>query len=250
MIILKDNNDILKIKKAASIWKEVRSTLYDFVKVGVSLKEIDNIAKQVIEKNGAQCAFYNYGGFPGNICLSVNEVIIHGVPNDYILKDGDSVSIDVGVLYDGHFCDAAYTIIVGNATPEAKRISDICYNSLMEAIKIIKPNVTSNFDIACVIQDYVESHGYEVIRNFTGHGCGNNLHEDPVISNYRSNFFKKEILKPGMVICIEPMIMTESNKYIIDANNNWSVIAKNKKLTSHWEHMILITEDGYEILTD
>ncbi len=249
MIIIKTPDDISKIKKAASIWKEVRASLYEFVKVGVSLKEIDLKAKEIIESKGAACAFYNYGGFPGNICLSVNETIIHGVPSDYRLKDGDSISIDVGVLYENHFCDAAYTIIVGNASNEAKRISEVCYNSLMEAIKIIKPNVTTNHDIASTVQDYVEAHGYEVIRNFTGHGCGNMLHEDPVIANYRSHFFKKEKLIPGMVICIEPMIMIESNKYIVDDKNNWSVIAKNKKLTSHWEHMILITEDGYEILT-
>ena len=249
MIIIKSPDDIAKIRHAASIWKKVRSALYDFVDVGVSLKEIDEKAKEIIENNGATCAFYNYGGFPGNICLSVNETIIHGVPSNYCLKDGDSISIDVGVLFDNHFCDAAYTIIVGNASNEAKRISDVCYNSLIEAIKIIKPNVTTTHDIASAIQDYVEANGYQVIRNFTGHGCGNMLHEDPIVPNYRSHFFKKEKLVPGMVICIEPMIMTDSNQYIIDDKNNWSVIAKNKKLTSHWEHMILITDDGYEILT-
>lgn len=250
MIIIKTKQDIEKIKEAVAIWKKVRTAMYDFVKVGVSLKEIDALAKKIIEENGATPAFYNYGGFPSNICLSVNETIIHGVANNYVLKDGDSISIDVGVLYKDHFCDAAYTIIVGNASEEAKRISEVCYNSLMNAIKIIKPNVTTNIDIACEVQDYVESNGYEVIRNFTGHGCGNNLHEDPIIPNYRSNFFRKELLVPGMVICIEPMIMTESNKYVIDDENKWSVYAKNKKLTSHWEHMILIKEDGCEILTD
>ncbi len=250
MITIKTPEDIQKIKEACRIWKHTRKVLQDFVKVGVSLKEIDLKAKETIEAEGGKPAFYDYHGFPSNICLSVNDLLIHGTATDYVLKDGDLITLDVGVVYDGHFCDSAYTIIVGNASPEAMQINEVCYNSLMEAIKIIKPNETTNFDIAETVQDYVESNGYEVIRDFTGHGCGNELHEDPIIANYRCNFFRKQILKPGMVICIEPMIMTESNKYIVDKTNNWSVYAKNKKLTCHWEHMIWIKEDGVEVLTE
>ena len=247
----KSQEDIKWIKEAAAIWKEARSALLDAAKPGVSLLELDKIAQETIEKHdGAKCAFYQYGGFPGHICISVNDCIIHGVPTDYCLQDGDSVTFDVGVQYHDHFCDAAYTVLIGNASAAAQNISDVCHESLNRAIAILKPGI-STYDIACTIQDYVESKGYEVIRNFTGHGCGNKLHEDPVISNYRSIEFKFAATKlvPGMVICIEPMIMTGSNKFYIDAKNNWSVYAKNKKLTSHWEHMILITEDGCEVLT-
>lgn len=249
--MIKTPEDIKLIKEAAKIWKETRKVLINAAKPGVSLLELDELARKTIESyDNAKCAFYKYGDFPGHICISVNETIIHGVPNEYIIKDGDSVTFDVGVEYKGHFCDAAYTVLVGNVSQEAKRISQVCHDSLLKAIDVIKPG-NSTYDIACTIQDYVESHGYEVIRNFTGHGCGNRLHEDPVISNYRSiefNMMKKK-LEPGMVICIEPMIMTDSNKYIIDSHNNWSVIAKNKKLTSHWEHMVLVTENGCEVLT-
>lgn len=248
-MLIKNENDILLIRHAVSIWKKVRTAIYEQTKVGMSLKQIDELANNIIIENDSKSAFYLYGGFPGYICISVNEIIIHGVPNDYIIKDGDSVTFDVGVNYREHFADSAFTIIYGEPTYEAQQISNVCYQSLMKAISIIKPGVT-NYDIAEVIQDYVEMQGYEVIRNFTGHGCGNKLHEDPIISNYRSTFFQKETLQAGMVICIEPMIMTKSNKYIIDKNNNWSVISKNKKLTSHWEHMVLITNDGCEVLTD
>lgn len=201
---------------------------------GVSLLALDTIAKQVIEDQNAECAFYNYQGFPGHICISVNETIIHGVPSEYTIQDGDSVTFDVGVKYMEHFCDAAFTVLVGHVSPEARRISQTCYDSLMAGIKILKPGVT-NYQLAAAIQDHVQAHGYEVIRNFTGHGCGNLLHEDPVISNYRSNesWFKKTTLQSNMIICIEPMIMTGSYEYIIDPINKWSVIAKNKKLTSH-----------------
>ncbi len=247
--LIKSEDDIKKIKQAAAIWKETRTVLTNFVKVGVSLKEIDTLAKQTIEKLGGTPAFYGYGDFPSNICLSVNEILIHGIATDYVLKDGDLITLDVGVLYEGHYCDAAYTIIVGEASYEATHINEVCYESLMRAINIIQPNVTTNNDIAETIQDYVESQGYEVVRDFTGHGCGNKLHEDPTISNYRCNWFRKATLVPGMVICIEPMIMTESHKYVIDKTNNWSVIAKNKKLTCHWEHMLLITDKGVEVLT-
>ncbi|MGL4947938.1 MAG: type I methionyl aminopeptidase [Mycoplasma sp.] len=249
--MIKTEEDIKSIKQAASIWKLARVALIEATKPGISLLELDTIAKNVIESHGATCAFYDYGGFPGHICISVNEVIIHGVPNEYILKDGDSVTFDVGVKYADHFCDAAFTVFVGEVSPQARNISNVCYESLMRAIAIIKPGV-SNKDLAAVIQDYVEHMGYEVIRNFSGHGCGNKLHEDPAISNYRSSdvWFQEVKLEPGMVICIEPMIMTGSNKFIIDPKNNWSVIAKNKKLTSHWEHMVLVTNDGCEVLTN
>ncbi len=248
MNLIKTKKDIELIKKACDIWKLTREAISSNVKVGISLNELDLIAKEVILKNGGTSAFFKYLDFPKNICISVNDCLIHGVPTDYLLKDGDMVTFDVGVKYQEHFCDAAFTIIIGEGTLEAKRINDVCYTSLMKAIEILKPGILTK-DIAAVIQDYTEANGYELIRNFTGHGCGNAIHEDPSIPNYRSSFFKKEKLLSGMVICIEPMTMTKSNKYYINPKDNWSVMSLNKKLTCHWEHMILITDTGYEILT-
>lgn len=246
MIIIKSQYDIMQIEKASSVWKLVRDDFFKFVKPNISLIELDNRAKQIIEENGCKCAFYNYNGFPGNICISVNDVIIHGVPNSYVLKDGDLVSFDIGVDYNGYICDAAFTIVIGE-NPEASKINEVCFNSLMKGIEQAIPN---NYvgDISYAIEEYVTNNGYKVINDFGGHGCGKQLHEDPMILNYGKPKTGSKLL-PGMVICIEPMILTDKNEYYIDKKDKWSVISKNHKLTCHWEHMILITKDGNKILT-
>lgn len=248
MIYIKSNYEIEQIKKACSIWKEVRDKLTSFIKEGVSLLEIDEYARKLIEDdNGCKACFHNYNGFPGHICISVNDVVIHGVPTNYKLKYQDMVTCDIGVEYNSYICDAAFTVIIGDNS-EAQKISDVCYNSLIEGIKQVKPNNTIG-DISHAVQNYVEANGYKVILDFGGHGCGKKLHEDPIILNY-GNKGSGAKLRPGMIICIEPMILTDNNAYYIDRKDNWSVISKNHKLTCHWEHMVLVTEDGCEILTE
>lgn len=248
MIYIKSNYEIEQIKKACSIWKEVRDKLTSFIKEGVSLLEIDEYARKLIEDdNGCKACFHNYNGFPGHICISVNDVVIHGVPTNYKLKYQDMVTCDIGVEYNSYICDAAFTVIIGDNS-EAQKISDVCYNSLIEGIKQVKPNNTIG-DISHAVQNYVEANGYKVISDFGGHGCGKKLHEDPIILNY-GNKGSGAKLRPGMIICIEPMILTDNNAYYIDRKDNWSVISKNHKLTCHWEHMVLVTEDGCEILTE
>lgn len=247
MIFIKSQYDIEQIERASTVWKKVRDDFFKFVKAGLSLKELDLRAKTIIESNGCKCAFYDYNGFPGNICISVNDVVIHGVPNNYILKDGDLVTFDVGVYYNSYICDAAFTIVIGK-NEDAEKINKICYQSLIEGIKHAIPN---NYvgDISSAIENFVTQNGYKVIRDFGGHGCGKKLHEDPMILNYGKPK-TGSILKPGMVICIEPMILTDENEYYIDKKDKWSVISKNHKLTCHWEHMILITNEGNKILTE
>lgn len=247
MVIIKSKEDIECIKEAAAIWKKVRFAMYENAKPGVSLKYLDELANEIIVANNATAAFHNYLNFPGYICISVNECVIHGVPTEYILKDGDMVTFDVGVKYKNHYCDAAYTIII-NENVEAQKISDVCYQALNQAIEIIKPKITTH-QISQTIQKYVEKNGYYVIRDFAGHGCGNQIHEDPLIPNYKSIFYPNVSLEENMVICIEPMILTKSNAYYIDSLDQWSVKSKNHLLTCHWEHMILITKDGCEVLT-
>lgn len=248
MIYIKSNYEIEQIKKACSVWKEVRDKLTSFIKEGVSLLEIDEYARKLIEdERGCKACFHNYNGFPGHICVSVNDVVIHGVPTNYKLKYQDMVTCDIGVEYNSYICDAAFTVIIGE-NHEAQKISDVCYNSLFEGIKQIKPDNTIG-DISYAIQSYVESNGYKVISDFGGHGCGKKLHEDPIILNY-GNKGSGAKLRPGMIICIEPMILTDNNAYYIDKKDNWSVISRNHKLTCHWEHMVLVTENGYEILTE
>lgn len=245
--IIKNFDDLAKIKEAIKIWKKVKINLENKADVGVSLIELDLLAREKIIEYGGFPTFYKKYNFPGNICISVNECVIHGVPTDYKLKAGDKVTFDVGVTYQDHVCDAAFTLVIGH-NETANKISCVCKNAINEVAKIIKPGIT-NIEIGAFIQSYVESNGYYVLRDFTGHGCGNELHEDPIIPNYKSDDFEVVKLEKNMVICIEPMIMTASNEYYINPLNGWDVIAQNKELTCHWEDMILITQDGCEILT-
>ncbi|GAA5414471.1 type I methionyl aminopeptidase [Ureaplasma ceti] len=246
-VIIKTKDDISKIKEAVRIWKIVRQEIRQQIHAGMTTLDLDNLAKEVIESNGGIPTFLGMYGFPNNICISVNDCVIHGVPNDIPLKDGDMVTFDMGVTYEGHVCDAAFTVIIGE-NPEAEKISAVCRGALINVKDYLKPGV-SNLQIAQIMQEYIESRGYEVLRDFTGHGCGNSLHEDPAFPNYVDYRFPIYKLREGMVICLEPMILTDSRQYEIDQENEWSVYAKNHKLTCHWEDMFLITRDGCELLT-
>lgn len=246
MIYLKSDYEIKEIKKACEVWKKVKQVLLENTTPGKSLIELDELAKKVTIENGCSTPFHQYRGFPGYNCISVNDVVIHGVPTNYKLKDKDIVTYDVGVAYNGYICDAAFTVVLGNNL-EAQKINDVCYNSLMEGIKQIKPNNRVG-DISNAIEQYVTSNGYYILEDFGGHGCGRKLHEDPIILNYGAKG-SGPLLKPNMVLCIEPMILTDDASYYID-KDKWSVIASNHKLSCHWEHMVLVTQDGCEILTE
>lgn len=246
MIYLKSKQEIEYIKKACSVWKKVKQVLIENTTPGKSLVELDELARKITIENDCETPFHNYRGFPGYNCISVNDVVIHGIPTNYKLKNLDLVTYDVGVSYKGYICDAAFTVVIGD-NPEAKKINDVCYNALLKGIQQIKPNNRIG-DISSAIEDYVKSNGYHVIEDFGGHGCGKKLHEDPIILNYGDKG-TGPLLKPNMVLCVEPMILTDSSSYYID-KDKWSVIAKNHKLSCHWEHMILVTENGHEILTE
>jgi methionyl aminopeptidase len=180
--------------------------------------------------NNASPTFYGYGDFPGYICISVNDELIHGIPGIYKLKAGDLVTYDIGVTYNKRICDSAFSIIVpGKPNPEAQKIMDATYESLMESIKKIVPGNHIG-DIGHETEVVAHKNGYEVIKDFTGHGCGVKLHEDPIIPNYGKAGEGTKIV-PGMTLCIEPMVMTGSDKYYITANG--TVISKNHKLTCH-----------------
>lgn len=247
MIKLKTSEDIKKIKKACEIWKIVRTGLPNFVKPGISTHELDLIAKDLIEKHGGIPTFYKLYDFPGYICISVNDELIHGIGNDYILQPNDLVTFDIGVTYQDHVCDAAFSMVVAPGDDiEANKILDATYKSLMETIKMIKPHNHLG-DVCAKTYEVAKNAGYEVIKAYGGHGCGNAPHEDPIVLNYGTANTGVELV-PNMVICIEPMLMTNSDKYKIKSNN-WTVYAKNHKLTCHYEHMVLVTPTGNEILT-
>jgi methionyl aminopeptidase len=190
--------------------------LIETVKPGISLIELDDKADALIQKHNGTSSFYQYNGFPKHICISVNEQLIHGVPNNYKIKIGDKITFDVGVTYKNHVCDGAYTVVVGKNNL-ADKISQATHQALMNAIAFIKPD---NFtgDIAHAIMTTAKQYGYEVIKDFGGHGCGNKVHEDPMILNYGEPQTGVKLIK-GMVLCIEPMLMTDSDDYYIDPKN-------------------------------
>jgi len=208
----------------------------------------DEIEKYIISQGGIPI-FKGYRGFPKSICASINEEVVHGIPGPRKLKEGDILSIDVGVGYRKYVADAALTIPIGEISQEAKRLMDVCEKSLYMAIDAIKSHEKLSI-ISRTIQGYVEKNGYSVIRNYTGHGIGRCMHEDPQVPNFVSKSLLEadEILMPGVTIAIEPMICM--GKYDTEVlNNKWTVVTKDRKLSAHFEHTIVVTENGADILT-
>ena len=206
------------------------------------------LEKFIISQGGIPI-FKGYRGFPKSICTSINEEVVHGIPGPRKLRVGDILSIDVGVGYRKYVADAALTIPIGEVTQEAKRLIEVCEKSLYMAINVIKSNKKVSL-ISKTIQEYVEKNGYSVIRNYTGHGIGRCMHEDPQVPNFVSKPLLEadEILMTGVTIAIEPMICM--GKYDTEVlNNKWTVVTKDRKLSTHFEHTIVVTENGADILT-
>ncbi len=248
MIYLKTEQDIQAIKKACDIWKLVKKELIELVHIGMTTYEVDTLANKLIKKYGAKPTFYHLYDFPGHICISVNDQLIHGIGNNYVLKPNDLITCDIGITYDDHVCDSAFSWILPPNNDEPKqRLLDATIDCLEESVKIIKPGIYTG-DISAKTYEIAKKHGYEVIKDFAGHGCGNKPHEDPLILNWGSKNTGVKLV-PGMVVCIEPMLMEDSDEYTIDSKNNWTVCSKNHKLTCHFEYMVLVTDTGCEILT-
>lgn len=217
------------------------------IKVGITTKEIDKIADDYIRSLGGIPSFKGYNGFPGSICTSVNEVVVHGIPSNLRLKEGDIISIDIGVYHNGFHADSAWTYGVGKISDENQKLLDVTLASLYEGIKEAKANNRVG-DISHAIESYIEPYGYGIVEEFTGHGIGRSLHEDP----YVPNFGKPKtgaLLRSGMTICIEPMINL-GTKNIKILKDNWTTVTLDKKNSAHFEHMIAIMDDGCEILTE
>ena len=248
MIILKSNKEIELIREAGKILAEVHETVKEAVKPGVSTLELDQIAFQIIQKHKAEPSFLGYNGFPGSICASPNNVVVHGIPSkDIILKEGDIISIDIGVYKNGYHSDCAKTHPVGNISEEDSLLIRETRNSFYKGIeKAIIGNRLS--DISNAIQTYIEKFGFSVVRELVGHGVGKNLHEDPPVPNYGLPN-KGPKLQKGMVLAIEPMINLGSfGIYTLD--DEWTIVTDDGKKSSHYEHTIAITENGPQILTN
>ena len=246
MIIIKSRKEIEKIRASCIIVTGALEELKKKVRSGITTGELDRIAEEFILKNGGVPAFKEYKGYPSASCISVNEEIVHGIPSYRNLKDGDIVSIDIGVLLDGYYGDAAITVPVNEIDSESRRLLDVTEKSLYKALDFARPGCRVS-DISCTIQDYVESAGYSVVREFVGHGIGSSLHEDPPVPNYGERG-KGPRLKAGMVLAIEPMVNAGGSDLVV-LDNGWTAVTKDRKRSAHFEHTVAITEDGHEILS-
>ncbi|MFH1776693.1 MAG: type I methionyl aminopeptidase [Candidatus Omnitrophota bacterium] len=247
MIAIKSKNELKKIRNACQITALVIDKLKKQIKPGISTKDLEKIAKKEIDKFGALAAFFGYRGFPGYICTSVNEVVVHGIPDKKcILEAGDILSIDVGVKADGYYGDAAITTGVGTISQEAQRLIDVTYAALLKGIEEIRPEIRLS-NISAIIQNFVEKNAFSVVREFVGHGIGVEMHEEPQIPNF-GRPERGPRLKPGMVLALEPMVNMGAHEVEI-LNDGWTAVTRDRKLSAHFEHTIAVTEKGAEILT-
>jgi len=247
MIITKSAREIELMREAGHVVALVFETLRPMLKNGVTTLELDQKAEEVIRSHGCTPTFKGYGGFPGAICISINDTLIHGIPSSKIvLHDGDIVSLDVGATYRGYCGDACRTYPVGVVTERARRLMEVTEQSFFEGCKQIHPGAKLG-DISAAIQEYNESHGYSLPRDYTGHGIGSHLHEDPAIPNVGKRG-TGPTLEVGMCLAIEPMV-AEGKPNTRVLNDEWTVKMKDGKLSSHYENTVVVTETGYEILT-
>ena len=247
MIIIKSPREIELMKAAGQVVAGVFKEIKPLMRAGVCTKAIADKAETYIKSKGAYPTFKNYNGFPGSVCISVNDVIIHGIPSKRtILKEGDIVSVDVGATLNGYVGDACRTFAVGKISKEAEMLIETTKQSFFEALKVIKPGARIG-DISAKVQHFVENAGYSILKDFTGHGIGRSLHEDPYVPNYGKSG-TGALLKEGMCLAIEPMVALGSDKYEV-LNDGWTVRMLDRKISAHYENSIAITKDGIVILT-
>jgi methionyl aminopeptidase len=246
MIILKSLPEIEKMRKSNAIVAAILEELRKKIRPGVKTIELDRLSEDLALKKGARPAFKGYRGYPYSLCTSVNSEVVHGMPSERELKEGDIVSLDFGILNDGYYGDAAVTVPVGEITSGARKLLKITEEALYRGIAEVKAGNRIG-DISAAIQGHVEAAGYSVVRDLVGHGIGKSLHEDPQVPNYGSRGRGIE-LKPGMVFAIEPMV-NEGTYRVEILRDGWTVVTADGKLSAHFEHSVAITENGPVILS-
>ncbi len=247
MIHLKSPAEIEKMRKSNRLVAEVHRVLREQVRPGVSTLDLDRIAEERIRKAGGRPAFKGYQGFPGSICASINEQVVHGIPSAMvILKEGDIISLDVGVLLDGFFGDAATTLPVGQVSEEARRLLKTAEESLFAAIEKMREGNRLG-DVSSAVQKHAESRGYGVVRQFVGHGIGRNLHEAPQVPNFGRPGTGQRLYN-GLVLAIEPMLNCGTGDVRV-LEDQWTVVTADGRLSAHFEHTVAIAEDGPDILS-
>ena len=246
MITLKNSHEIELMRRAGKITAAARALAGEMVKPGVTTQEIDREVERFIRKEGAIPSFLNYNGYPGSICISVNDEVIHGIPGKRVLQEGDIVSVDVGAFIGGFHGDCAATFACGKISPEAQDLIDVTRQSFFEGIQFAKKGYRV-LDISAAVQAYAESHGYSIVREYVGHGIGRNLHESPEVPNF-GNPGRGVRLLPGMTLAIEPMVNAGSAAIQL-LSDGWTVKTRDGKNAAHYENTILITDGEPEILT-
>lgn len=247
MVIIKSREEIDKIRKAGRVVAKVLSKIKEHIKPGTSTLQLDQLAERWICEEGATPAFKGYLGFRHTLCTSINEEVVHGIPSSKrLLKEGDIIGIDCGAIVEGYYGDAAYTFPVGKVSEKAAELLRVGEESLMKGIAQMTADKRL-YDIGAAIQRHSEAHGFSIVRDYVGHGVGTKLHEEPQVPNYGepNTGFR---LKPGMVFAIEPMV-NEGTHEVQLLSDGWTVITKDKKLSVHFEHTIVITDSQPEILT-
>lgn len=248
LITLKSPRELEAMRKAGRITAQARKLAGELVVPGATTLEIDTAVRKFIESQGAKPSFLGYGGFPGSACVSVNDVVIHGIPSKKIvLKEGDIVSVDVGAYIDGFHGDCAATYACGTVSPEAQRLIDVTRQSFWEGMKFARAGQRVS-DISHAVQQYVESHGYSVVRDFVGHGVGRKLHEAPEVPNFGPAGHGAR-LQPGMTIAVEPMVCA-GDWHVQVKKDGWTTVTADGSLAAHYENSLLITDGDPEILTD
>ncbi|MDY6012375.1 methionyl aminopeptidase [Clostridium sp.] len=246
--LVKNEEQIQKIKESAKINNAVLDLVSEKIKEGMSTEDIDKIVYDYTVSQGAIPAPLNYGGFPKSVCTSINEEVCHGIPDkNIILRDGDIINVDVSTIKDGYYSDASRMFMIGNVSEEAKRLVEVSKECLQKGIEAVKPWGFLG-DIGAAVQEHAEKNGYSVVRDFGGHGIGLEFHEDPFVAHVGEKG-EGMVLVPGMMFTIEPMINQGDYGVFVDADNDWTAITEDGSLSSQWEHMILVTEDGIELIS-
>ena len=246
MITIKSEREIELMRHAGMLVSKMHQFIKPYVKAGITTKELDRLCEDFIRKNDAVPTCKGFEGFPATLCTSVNDTVVHGIPDNYKLKDGDIITIDVVIGYKGYQGDAAWTYTVGEVDDDKKYLMEHTEKALYEGVKMVKPGNRIG-DIAHAVQEYAESHNLGVVRELCGHGIGRDMHEDPEVPNFGIPGVGPK-LKEGMVICIEPML-TFGKRFVYVTEDEWTVKTQDGSPAAHYEHTVLVTKDGYEILT-
>lgn len=246
MITIKSSAEIELMRKANLIVRDTLNMLQDKIRVGMTTKQLDRLAHDYIVKQNAIPSFLGYSGYPASVCISINEEVVHGIPGERVIKEGDLVSIDCGSIYKGYNGDAARTFLMECADEEKVQLAEVTKQSFFEGMKVLKAGARLG-DLGHAIQSYAESFGYGVVRAMVGHGIGRDMHEDPEVPNY-GVAGRGLRLKAGMTIAVEPMI--NAGTYDVEMlDDGWTIVTKDNRPSAHYENTVLITEDGVEILS-